>query len=293
VRRVPTSGGELAVLEAGDEESPTVVLLAGALRSSHLWRNLVPLLAPWMRVLAVDLLGSGGSDSPPGADLRLEAHARYVREALEDLGIERFAVVGHGHGGGVAQLLALGGGAEALVLLDSIAFDAWPGPAIRALRERSGTFDRAAVDAWLHEAIDIGASHRDRLSEQDVEGYLAPFAGPDGVERFERVVASLDGVGLVGLEPRLAELEIPALVLWGEEDRFVPVELAERLGDALPMATIALLPGCGHLVLDDAPETAVPLVFQYLRSRYLGTPHVHEAGTVTLQLDRPPLEDRW
>jgi pimeloyl-ACP methyl ester carboxylesterase len=293
MRRIPTSGGELAVLEAGDDENPAVVLLAGALRSSHLWRNLVPLLAPWMRVLAVDLLGSGASDSPRGADLRLEAHAGYVREALEHLGVERFAVVGHGHGGGVAQLLALGGGAEAIVLLDSIAFDAWPGPAIRALRERSGAFDRASVDAWLREAIEVGVTHRDRLSEADVDGYLAPFAGPDGVGRFERVVASLDGQGLVGLEPRLAELEIPALVLWGEEDLFVPAQLAERLGDALPMATIALLPGCGHLVLDDAPETVAPLIFQYLRSRYLGTPHVHEAGPVAVQLGRPPLEDRW
>jgi pimeloyl-ACP methyl ester carboxylesterase len=293
MRLVPTSGGELAVIEAGDEEAPPVVLLAGALRSSHLWRNLTQLLSPWMRVLAVDLLGSGASDSPAGADLSLEAHTRYVREALEHLDVERFAVVGHGHGGGVAQLLALGGGAEAMVLIDSIGFDAWPGPAIRELRERSGAFDRASVDAWLTEAVDTGVSHRDRLSSADVEGYLAPFSGADGVERFERVVASLDGSGLVGLEPRLAELEIPVLVLWGEEDRFVPVRLAERLGDALPMATIALLPGCGHLVLDDAPETAVPLVFQYLRSRYLGTPHVHEAGPVTVQLGRPPLEDRW
>lgn len=293
MRRVSVSAGELAVLEAGDEENPAVVLLAGGLRSSHLWRNLVPLLAPWMRVLAVDLLGSGMSDSPPGADLRLEAHAGYVRELLQHLGIERFAVAGHGHGGGVAQLLALGGGAETMVLLNSIAFDTWPGPAIRELRERSGTFDRASVETWLRGAIDKAVVHRDRLSEQDAEGYLAPFAGPDGVERFERVVASLDGVGLVGLESRLAELEIPTLVLWGEDDAFVPVEIAERLGDALPMATIALLPGCGHLVLDDAPETAVPLIFQYLRSRYLGTPHVHEAGAVTVQLGRPTLEDRW
>ena len=292
-RRVRVSAGEIAFLEAGDPDTPAVVLLAGGLRSCHLWRNLVPLLAPWMRVLAVDLLGSGASDSPPGADLRLEAHAGYIRELLEGVGVERFAVVGHGHGGGVAQLLALGGGAEALVLIDSIAFDEWPGPSIRELRARSGTFDHEAVDAWLRSAIDIGMSHRDRLSEEDVEGYLRPFAGQDGVERFERVLASLDGRGLVGLEPRLAGLEIPALVLWGEEDRFLPVELAERLGDVLPMATIALLPGCGHLLLDDALETVVPLVFQYLRSRYLGTPHTHDPGSVTVKLGRPPLEDRW
>ena len=292
-RRICVSGGELAFVEGGDPEAPAVVLLSGGFTSSHVWRNLVPLLSPWMRVLAVDLLGSGDSASPIGADLRLGAHARYVREVLEQLGIERFAVGGHGHGGGVAQLLALGGGAEAMVLADSIAFEAWPTPSILELRARPDRLDRAAVDGWLRAALDLGMSHRDRLSDEDLDGYLRPFAGPDGVERFARVVDSFDGEGLAGLEPRLAGLQIPALVLWGEDDAFLPSALAERLGDALPMATIALLPGCGHLVLEDAPETAVPLVFQYLRSRYLGTPHTHDAGTVTVQLGRPPLEDRW
>ena len=291
MRRVRVSGGELAVVEAGDEENRAVVLLSGGFTSSHVWRNLVPMLAPWTRVLAVDLLGSGGSESPASADLSLGSHAGYVRELLEHLGVERFAVVGHGHGGGVAQLVALGGGAEAMVLIDSIAFDAWPAPSVR--EAQGAPLDAAAVDAWLRAMLDRGMSHRDRLSEGDLAGYLAPFAGADGVERFARVLGSFDGKGLVDLEPRLAELEIPALVLWGEDDAFVPATLAEALGDALPMATIALLPDCGHFLLEDAAETAVPLVFQYLRSRYLGTPHVHEAGTVTVQLGRPPLEDRW
>jgi pimeloyl-ACP methyl ester carboxylesterase len=291
MRRVRVSGGELAVVEAGDEENPAVVLLAGGFTSSHVWRNLMPMLAPWMRVLAVDLLGSGGSESPASADLRLGSHAGFVRELLEHLGVERFAVVGHGHGGGVAQLLALGGGAEAMVLMDSIAFDAWPAPSV--LEARGAELDAEVVDAWLRGMLDRGMSHRDRLSEGDLAGYLEPFAGADGIERFARVLASFDGQGLVGLEPRLAGLEIPTLVLWGEDDTFVHADVAERLGDALPMATIALLPDCGHFLLEDAAETAVPLVFQYLRSRYLGTPHVHEAGTVTVQLGRPPLEDRW
>ena len=58
-RRVRVPSGELAVVEAGDPEAPPVVLLSGGFTSSYLWRHLVPLLAPWMRVLAPDLLGSG------------------------------------------------------------------------------------------------------------------------------------------------------------------------------------------------------------------------------------------
>jgi pimeloyl-ACP methyl ester carboxylesterase len=292
MRRVRVSGGELAIHEAGDAEAPAVVLLAGGLTSAHMWRNLVPMLAPWMHVLAFDLLGSGDSDSPDGADLGLEAHERYVREALAALGVERFAAVGHGHGGGVAQLLALGGGVQALVLIDAIAFDAWPDAAVRDLRERGGSLDPAGVEAWLRAMLDLGMARCELLSDGDLDGYLRPFAGPDGPERLARVIASLDGRGLAGLEPRLAALQIPTLVLWGERDELVPAWLAERLGDVLPMATVALLPGCGHLVLEDAPDTAIPLVFQYLRSRYLGKPHTHEPAPIVVPLGRPG-DDRW
>ena len=291
--RARLSVGEIAFVDAGDPEAPAVLLLSGGFTSSYVWRHLVPMLSPFMRAIAPDLLGSGDSESPEGADLRLEPHASIMRELLEHLGIERFAVVGHGRGGGIAQLVALGGGAEALVLIDSIAFDAWPSPSIAELRERVDV-DPAFIRSWFDGFFDRGMGHRDRLSDADLAEYRRPFERDDGVERFTRIAAAFDGGGLVGIEPRLAELEIPAFVLWGEDDRFLPAELAERLGDALPMASVALLPGCGHFLLEDAPETVAPLVFQWLRSQYLGITHEHEEGPVTVTLGwRPPEDDRW
>ena len=71
-RRVAIPDGELALVEAGDPEAPPVVLLSGGFTSSYLWRGLIPLLAPWMRVIAPDLLGLGrlgfaGRRRPPSA----------------------------------------------------------------------------------------------------------------------------------------------------------------------------------------------------------------------------------
>jgi pimeloyl-ACP methyl ester carboxylesterase len=292
--RARLPAGEVAFVDAGDPEAPAVLLLSGGFTSSYVWRHLIPMLSPFMRVIAPDLLGSGDSESPEDADLRLDAHASNVRELLEHLGIERFAVAGHGRGGGIAQLVALDGRAEALVLIDSIAFDAWPSPSIAELRERLDDVDAAFIRSWFDGFFDLGMGHRERLSDADLAEYRRPFERDDGVERFVRVASAFDGAGLAGLEPRLAELEIPALVLWGEDDRFMPAGLAERLGDALPMASVALLPGCGHFLLEDAADTVVPLIFQWLRRMYLGVPHGHEEGPVTVQLGRrPPEDDRW
>jgi pimeloyl-ACP methyl ester carboxylesterase len=241
-----------------------------------------------MRVIAPDLLGSGDSASPPTADRSLAGHARTISEALEALGVEKFALAGHGHGGGVAQLLALGGGVEALILVDAIAFDAWPAPTIRQMQRDLELGVRVDPAERIRAMLDAGMSRPERLSGSELDGYLAPFTGPEARERFARAVTSFDGQGLASIEDELGTLEVPAIVLWGEDDAFVDVAIAERLGDALPRATIALLPGCGHFLLEDAAGTVVPLLSQWLRSQYLQQEHRHEAGRVVVQLGRPP-----
>src|SRR4029453_1211982 len=82
-RRVAIPNGELALVDAGDPEAPPVVLLSGGFTSSYLWRGLIPLLSPWMRVIAPDLLGSGDSDSPAGSALPRPAQAATRRSPPE------------------------------------------------------------------------------------------------------------------------------------------------------------------------------------------------------------------
>jgi hypothetical protein len=67
------------------------------------------------------------------------------------------------------------------------------------------------------------------------------------------------------------------------------VEVGERLNDTIPTSSLAVLPGCSHLLPEDAPETIAPLAFDYLRSKYLRQPHSHgEPGVVPISLERRP-----
>src|SRR2546423_12921233 len=146
--RARVSGGELAYLDEG--EGPPIVLLHGSPLSSFMWREFVPMLSSRFHVIAPDLLGAGDSDKPVGAPLDIAAQATYVRELLDTLGVDRCAAIGHGVGGGIAQLLAREGSLDAMVLLDSVAFDAWPSPPTRDLQatgpdQRSPEIVRAVV----------------------------------------------------------------------------------------------------------------------------------------------------
>ena len=287
-RRLRVSGGEIAYLDLGDAEDPAVVLLHGFPTSSHLWRSVAPLFAPWMRVVVPDLLGCGDSDKPADAALGLHAQAGYVRELLDGLGIGSCAAVGHAFGGGIVQVLATQGRLDAMVLVDSIAFDAWPSEVVREAQAHVGSEAPGLSEALVRTALELGMRRPERLAAEDLAEYVRPYAGPEGADACRRSLLALDGVGLEDIGPELERLEIPALVLWGEEDPLYPPQLAERLGDVLPMAAVALLPGCSHFLPEDAPETIAPLMFEYLRSRYLGTPHTHAAGPVVVELGRPP-----
>jgi pimeloyl-ACP methyl ester carboxylesterase len=284
-RRVRIPAGELAVVDLGEPGAPPVLFVHGFPTSSFLWRAFAPSLPPSMRAILPDVLGAGDSDKPVDAPLGIEAQARFLGELLDALGLDRVAVVGHADGGGIAQLLALAGRAELLVLIDTIAFDTWPSPPMREL-QRLAVREGAMVEPMIASAFDIGMAHRDRLSREAIAEYQRPFGGEEGARAFARWATSFDGRGLAGREDELAALDIPVFILWGEEDPFMPPESADRLNELMPRSSLALLPGCKHFLPEEAPQAIAPLLYEYLRSAYAGLPHTHEAGPAPIELGR-------
>jgi 2-hydroxymuconate-semialdehyde hydrolase len=287
-KRARVSGGEISFVDMG--EGPPVLLLHGFPTSSFLWRREVWLLAQAMRVIAPDLLGYGRSDKPTDADLSEPAQAEYVKELLTQLKIEDVAVVGHDLGGAVAQMLALDGAVNvrSLVLLDSACFDAWPIEGVRMLQTATPDQETAGfAEDIVRLTFDLGVKHNGFLDEQSLDGYVAPWR--EDPAAFFRAARAISGRGLAGRDAELAALDLPTLLIWGEEDPFLPSELGERLQETIEGATLALLPGCGHFVSDDAPTTVGPLIFEFLRTRYLGQTHSH-GEPVPVFLERPPTE---
>jgi len=284
VNSAQTSGGALAYHDEGS--GPAVVLLHGFPLSSYLWRGLIPALASRHRVIAPDLLGLGASDKPRNAPLDIRAQAGYLSELFANLALDRVALVGHSTGGGIAQLLVESrDDVEALVLIDSIAFDRWPTEAV-------GEIQAVPSDGETHEAAELVVTSalrlgtvEDQLTDLDVRAYLEPWAPPAPVESLFRFARALDGVGLKQLERAMATWSLPTLLLWGEDDPFHPADVAERLNAAISSSALGLVPGCGHFLPDEAPETIFPIIAEYLRANYLRIPHGHQpSGPVLVPL---------
>jgi pimeloyl-ACP methyl ester carboxylesterase len=236
-----------------------VVLLHGFPMSSRLWHAVVKDFPPGHRMVVCDLPGFGRSDPPAACEVR--ACSRSILGLLDDLRIERACIVGHGLGGGVAQALAIQAPTRVsrLALIDSIAFGDAPRRMARLARTLLPLARRAPpgfLAGLVQGSLSRGFADRDR-SRLTLDTCLHPFTTPAGRDLLARHLVALRDDGTATLAADLASIRVPTAILWGGRDPFYPVSLGERLRDAIPGATLEVVPAASHFVPEDAPERVI------------------------------------
>jgi 2-hydroxymuconate-semialdehyde hydrolase len=256
---VDLDGARLYYYAAGTRGAgEPVVLIHGFPTSGHLWAEVVPLVPAGHRVVVVDLLGYGRSDRPRARPVSIHGHADRTIQLFDALGIREACVVGHDIGGGVAQSMAVRypERVSRLCLVDSVAFDGWPRREIRLARAVLPVA-RHLPPAWLlgmlRGAMVRGYSDHDR-GVHSVAHYVRPFGGTDGRDALVRHLTELDVSDTVGLAARLKDVDRPAVIVWGEDDPFLPSNMARRLSAAMPHATLDMIPGARHFTPEEAPR---------------------------------------
>ena len=268
------SGARLYYYAAGSRGAGVpVVFIHGFPTSSHLWHDVVPFMPPGHRIVVLDLLGFGRSDRPLDRGVDARAHANRLVEIFDELRIDQACVVGHGFGGGVAQACAIEHASRVshLGLVDSVGFDHWP-----ALG-RSLTRAALPVMPLLPPHVLIGVLHTDLLRGYEhseraghaIDLYLRPF---DCVEGRDSIAAHLKGIGSADnktLASSLRGITAPTAIVWGKEDRVMPLNIARKLAAEIPNASLEIISGVRHFTPTEAPR-AVAAAVQRLLSRGVG-----------------------
>ncbi|MEO6445507.1 MAG: alpha/beta hydrolase [Gemmatimonadaceae bacterium] len=257
---VDVGGARLYYYAAGTRGvGEPIVFLHGFPTSSHLWSEVVPLVPRGHRVVVIDLLGYGRSDPPgPDADLSVRAHGDRVIRLLDALGINFATVVGHDLGGGIAQSLAVRYPARVsrLCLINSVAFDAWPGREVKLVRATM-PLTRHLPATWMLSVLRADLLRGYLMSERgshSIDQYVRPFAGDAGRDALVSHLAALDSADTQLLEPRLKDIVSPTAIVWGTEDPFLPVGIGRQLAEAIPGATLDVIPDVRHFAPEEAPE---------------------------------------
>jgi pimeloyl-ACP methyl ester carboxylesterase len=256
---------------------PALVLLHGFAASVFSWHEVMEPLSEVGLVAAFDRPAFGLTERPlPG---NWEGHSPYSPEAqveltiglMDHLGIEEAVLVGNSAGGAIAMLTALQypDRVQALVLVDPAVYGTgsgfvpgWARPLLRTPQmRRLGPLLVRSIRNWGEDFARSAWHDPAQLSEEDWEGYLRPLQAENwdkGLWEFALASHSLN------LEKRLDEIQMPTLVITGDDDRIVPTEESIRLARELPRAELIVVPECGHVPHEECPDAFLEGTLRFL-----------------------------
>lgn len=234
------------------ETIPPLVLVHGAGGSRLHWPPQIRRMQAGFRVLALDLPGHG--ESPGRGEERISGYVHHIMEWAAALELPRFVLAGHSMGGAIALQAALDH-PERLAGLILV-----------------GTGARLRVHPMLLEAS-REPDHHPRVVQQMIEWSYAEGASADLVRLARERMAETDPRvlhrdflacnGFDAME-KLSAIELPTLIVCGEDDRLTPVKYSRYLAEHIPGAEVRYIPGAGHMVALERPEAVAEVIRRFM-----------------------------
>jgi len=248
---------------------PPVLLIHGFFLDSQMWAPNIDALAEHFRVLAMDLWGFGYSTREP-MDYSYQLFADQVWGFMDALGIERASIVGQSMGGGTAMLFCIQhpNRVDKLVLVDASGMpDNLPltakflnfagvgkflmGLKTNAIRKKN------LADFWIH--------RRENLTDEYFE-QTTRFHKVEGTGQAMLSILRKKFFYTLGEEiPKLAVLDVPVLLVWGAEDKSVPLERGRELHTLLPASRLEVFEGAGHVPNYEEADRFNKLAVEFLK----------------------------
>jgi len=251
-----------------------VVLLHDLLGGAFSWDGIIQQLAGLQKaVYAIDMLGYGQSDHPWPADTSVWGHADALALLFEQLNLTNVVLVGHGLGGGVAQILATRLSSHrvaALVLIDTICYDHafapnWPLADMQKSQdpELPNTVDHSDVQKDLRAHLSNAVVNTKDFAKV-LDYYAEPWNSHVGKEVLFQHIRQLVPYYVNSVSSDLRVLDKPVLIIWGEQDQQNPLKYAERLHREIAGSQLVIVPGAGHLVLFDVPNAVAQALNDFI-----------------------------
>jgi pimeloyl-ACP methyl ester carboxylesterase len=261
LRWVRVDGRWVNVVDMGS--GPVLVFLHGLAGCWQNWLETIPEFARDHRVIALDLPGFGASPMP-AQTISMPGYARMLDELFVTLGVDSATLVGSSMGGFVACEFAIRYAAQ----VERLCLASPAGLSMEHMRNERNQGLKARLENYLFFGTGWLASKSDRVvrSERLRRALLMLVAAYPERLSPQLVVEQVRGAGKPGfndaldamtgypLRDRLGEIGVPALVVWGELDRLVPVADAGEFEWLIPNARKVVYEDTGHLVMLERPD---------------------------------------
>jgi pimeloyl-ACP methyl ester carboxylesterase len=244
---------------------PPILLIHGFVSSVYTFNRLMPLLINNFSVIAIDLPGFGRSEKSKTFIYSFANYAKLIDECLQYFKLKNVTIIGHSMGGQIALYTAklTPYKIKKLILLCS---SGYLKSAKKSLIYCSYLpFSRFFVERYIRKK-DIKMSlenvfyNKSYITDELMEEFTKPLTEKDFYTSLLRLLRYREG-DLTSEE--LREIQIPTLLIWGEEDKVVPLEIGQRLLQDLPNAELITYEKTGHLVTEERPNDLYHDIMSY------------------------------
>ena len=251
----------------GDGED--IVLLPGFASSTYTWEALAPSLqADGHHVWALDMKGFGWSDKPRDAQYDPVTLMEDVNNWMAAMDLSNVILVGNSLGGAVTVLLALEHPEriKKMVLIDSGGYPMTPPLIIRmAQLPLSGSIMKLFFGRWtVRWNLKAVFYHKDRVTEEKVTAYYERMCTENALDAQTSVARSIDFDLFDHYIERVPQIASEALIIWGENDAWIPLENGYRFEKDLTNATMIVMPECGHMPQEEYPQETAQFITNFI-----------------------------
>ena len=251
-------------LDGGPTEAPVVLLLHGFAADKDNWTRFSKKLTDQYRVIAPDLPGFGESARHLERDYSVSAQGDWLHDFAAALKLDRFHLGGNSMGGFIAAFYAYrySSQVESLVLIDNAGITS-PNASEMQLALERGENPLLTSSAEDFDRLLGFVAYKQPFVPWPAKGVLAQRSFEDSAFN-RRIFDSYKDARAVGLEPILADIKQPVLIIWGEFDRVLDVSSIDVMRPLLPQAKVVILQDTGHIPMLEHPQETAAHYLEFL-----------------------------
>ncbi len=257
--------------DEGKRDGRVLVLIHGSNASLHTWEPWAKRLRADYRIISMDLPGHGLTGVNPAGVYDNASYVGVVDALLTKLGVTKAVIGGNSMGGGVSWMYALAHPekTEALLLVDAggqpqakpdelpIGFRLMRMPVIKEAARLIAP--RSIFESSIKNTMSVQSKIDDALIDRYWELNRYPGNREATMKRF----SDPRGMGS-GSKDKLATIKVPVIIMWGEEDKLIPVSSARWFAEAVSGSKLIIYPGVGHIPMEEIPERSASDVKAWL-----------------------------
>lgn len=263
--RLPDS--EIAYLER-QGTGPTVVLVHGFSANKDTWLKLVPELPADWHIIAPDLAGHGESQEIPQADFLLTTQAERLYAVLQQLNIQKVHMVGNSMGGAITMIYAAmyPQATSSIVLMDSAGMTApQPSEYMQALARGENPLIATDEESFNYRWNFVMSQRPPLFWPLKPAMIRKTLARVEVNQRIFEDMLNTQKLLDEDFEQQLAQVSIPVLILWGEEDRVLDKSAIGEFKKFLPQAKAIVYPDVGHVPMIEIPKQTAKDIAEFIQ----------------------------